>query len=68
MKLSFNFELGRSKTQKRALNAEMSTTDKDAAINSRLPSLPGQPIDVQNFQPHIDVLLFFRGLSRLYRL
>ena len=34
MKLSFNFELGRSKTQKRALNAEMSTTDKDAAIKS----------------------------------
>ena len=48
MKLSFNFEMGRSKTQERALNAEANTTDKDAAINTRLPSLPGQPIDVHN--------------------
>lgn len=34
MKLSFNLETGRSKTQERALNAETNTTDKDAAINT----------------------------------
>lgn len=28
MKLSFNFEMGRSKTQERALNAETSIADK----------------------------------------
>lgn len=74
MKLSFNLETGRSKTQERALNAETSTADKDAAINTRLPSLPGQPIDVHNsnqamkLSAHIDVLPFFREQLRHYRL
>lgn len=40
MKLSFNLEMGRSKTRERALNTEANTTDKEAAINTRLPSLP----------------------------
>ena len=40
MKLSFNFEMGRSKTQERALNAEANTTDKDAAINTRYHHCP----------------------------
>ena len=65
MKLSFNFELGRSKTQKRALNAEMSTTDKDAAINSRLPSLPGQPIDVHNSNQAMKLSAAYRCTSIL---
>ena len=65
MKLSFNFELGRSKTQKRALNAETSTTDKDAAINSRLPSLPGQPIDVHNSNQAMKLSAAYRCTSIL---
>lgn len=47
MKVSFNLELGRSKKQERSLNVEAST-DKDAAINTRLPALPSQPIDVRS--------------------
>ena len=65
MKLSFNFELGRSKTQKRALNAEMSITDKDAAINSRLPSLPSQPIDVHNSNQAMKLSAAYRCTSIL---
>lgn len=65
MKLSFNFEMGRSKTQERALNAETSIADKDAAINSRLPSLPGQPIDVHNSNQAMKLSAAYRCTSIL---
>lgn len=65
MKLSFNLETGRSKTQERALNAETNTTDKDAAINTRLPSLPGQPIDVHNSNQAMKLSAAYRCTSIL---
>lgn len=47
MKVSFNLGLWRSTKQERSLNAEASA-DKGAAINTRLPTVPSQPIDVHS--------------------
>lgn len=61
MKLSFNFELGRSKKQERALNAETNA----AAINTRLPSLPSQPINVYSNDQAMKLSAAYRCTSIL---
>lgn len=65
MKLSFNFELGRSKKQERALNAETNAADIDAAINTRLPSLPSQPINVYSNDQAMKLSAAYRCTSIL---
>ena len=65
MKLSFNLEMGRSKTRERALNTEANTTDKEAAINTRLPSLPSQPIDVHSSNQAMKLSAAYRCTSIL---
>lgn len=62
MKLSFNLEMGRSKTQERALNAE---TNKYTAINTRLPTLPSQPIDVRSNDQAMKLSAAYRCTSIL---
>lgn len=65
MKLSFNFELGRSQKQERALNAETNAADIDAAINTRLPSLPSQPINVYSNDQAMKLSAAYRCTSIL---
>ena len=65
MKLSFNFELGRSKKQERALNAGTNAADIDAAINTRLPSLPSQPINVYSNDQAMKLSAAYRCTSIL---
>lgn len=65
MKLSFNLEMGRSKTHERALNAEASTTNMDAAVNTHLPALPSQPIDVRSNNQAMKLSAAYRCTSIL---
>lgn len=68
MKLTFNLELGGSKKQERSLNADTNAdtnTDKNAAINTRLPSLPDQPIDVSSNDQAMKLSAAYRCTSIL---
>lgn len=64
MKLSFNFEMGRSKKQERALDTG-TNTDKNAAVNARLPTLPSQPIDVRSNDQAMKLSAAYRCTSIL---
>lgn len=63
MKLSFNFEMGRSKHE-RSISEEVNM-DKDAAVNTRLPSLPGQPVSVHSSDQAMKLSAAYRCTSIL---
>lgn len=66
MKLAFNLEFGHSKKQERSLNTETDTgTSKEAAIYTRLPSLPDQPIDVSSSDQAMKLSAAYRCTSIL---
>lgn len=64
MKLSFNFEMGRSKKQERSLGEE-ANIERNSAINTRLPTLPSQPINVYSNDQAMKLSAAYRCTSIL---
>lgn len=64
MKLSFNFEMGRSKRQERSLGEE-ANIERNSAINTRLPTLPSQPINVYSNDQAMKLSAAYRCTSIL---